>query len=151
MNIKCQHCHTRYRFDEAVLKGAKGALVRCRRCGNSILVLIPGETDSEISVFHSMVSSQNLAEGDRTAPVVSSAKEKLSPPPDVGKGIPDGEWERPTEKNPEEGKASWKGISAKLPPIAMPDHKTSIFFPPAPKSPTKVRQRRLFRWSPFFP
>jgi predicted Zn finger-like uncharacterized protein len=43
MIIECPACRTRFRLDEAKIKG-KGARVRCRRCGESILVLKPDET-----------------------------------------------------------------------------------------------------------
>jgi len=150
MNIKCQHCQARYRLDEAVLKGAKGALVRCRSCGNSILVMIPGETNSDISVLHSVRSSQNHSEINRTDPAVfSSAKEKRSPPSDVGQVFPVEEWECAPEKNREE-KESMIGNEKQVPPVSVPDHKPSIFYPPWPKSPSKVRHRRIFRWHSIF-
>jgi predicted Zn finger-like uncharacterized protein len=38
MIIECQECHARFRLDETRIKG-KGARVRCRRCGESILVM----------------------------------------------------------------------------------------------------------------
>jgi len=42
MIIECTACSTRFRLDESRIKG-RGARVRCRRCGESILVLKPGE------------------------------------------------------------------------------------------------------------
>ncbi len=42
MNIECPACRTRFRLDEAKIKG-RGARVRCRRCGESIMVLKPEE------------------------------------------------------------------------------------------------------------
>jgi predicted Zn finger-like uncharacterized protein len=38
MIIECQSCHARFRLDEAKIKG-RGARVRCRKCGDSIVVL----------------------------------------------------------------------------------------------------------------
>lgn len=42
MIIECPACRTRFRLDEARIKG-RGARVRCRRCGESIVVLKPKE------------------------------------------------------------------------------------------------------------
>ncbi|MGZ8447764.1 MAG: zinc-ribbon domain-containing protein, partial [Candidatus Deferrimicrobiaceae bacterium] len=38
MIIECQTCHARFRLDESRIKG-RGARVKCRKCGNSIVVL----------------------------------------------------------------------------------------------------------------
>jgi len=42
MIIECPACRTRFRLDEVKIKG-RGARVRCRRCGESIMVLKPEE------------------------------------------------------------------------------------------------------------
>src|SRR3990172_2058759 len=42
MIIECPACRTRFRLDEAKIKG-RGARVRCRRCGEPIMVLKPEE------------------------------------------------------------------------------------------------------------
>ncbi len=42
MIIECQSCRARFRLDEAKIKG-RGARVRCRRCGEAIVVLKPEE------------------------------------------------------------------------------------------------------------
>jgi predicted Zn finger-like uncharacterized protein len=41
MIIECQTCHARFRLDESRIKG-RGARVRCRKCGDSIVVLKDG-------------------------------------------------------------------------------------------------------------
>ena len=41
MVITCGDCGARFRLDVALLKGAKGIRVRCRRCGGKIVVLRP--------------------------------------------------------------------------------------------------------------
>lgn len=41
MIIECQTCHTRFRLDESRIKG-RGARVKCRKCGDSIVVLKGG-------------------------------------------------------------------------------------------------------------
>ena len=38
MIIECQTCHARFRLDESKIRG-RGARVKCRKCGDSILVL----------------------------------------------------------------------------------------------------------------
>ena len=38
MIIKCQACQARFRLDESKIKG-KGARIRCRKCGESIIVM----------------------------------------------------------------------------------------------------------------
>ncbi len=43
MIVECTACHARFRLDESKIKG-KGARVRCRRCGESILVLKTAES-----------------------------------------------------------------------------------------------------------
>ncbi len=42
MLIECSSCHARYRIKASMLKGFKGAQVRCRKCGGMIVVLTPG-------------------------------------------------------------------------------------------------------------
>jgi len=41
MVVKCESCRTGYRLNEALLKGAKGAAIRCPRCGERIIVMNP--------------------------------------------------------------------------------------------------------------
>lgn len=42
MVIECAGCKARYRFKKSMLKGFKGAEVRCRKCGGMIVVVAPG-------------------------------------------------------------------------------------------------------------
>jgi predicted Zn finger-like uncharacterized protein len=42
MLIECGSCRARYRVKPSMLKGFKGAEVRCRKCGGMIVVLTPG-------------------------------------------------------------------------------------------------------------
>ncbi len=42
MLIECGSCRSRYRIKTSMLKGFKGAEVRCRKCGGMIVVLTPG-------------------------------------------------------------------------------------------------------------
>lgn len=43
MIIECQTCHARFRLDESRIRG-RGARVKCRKCGDSIVVLKDGAT-----------------------------------------------------------------------------------------------------------
>jgi len=45
MIIECPSCRTKFRLDEARIKG-RGARVRCRRCGDAIVVLKPEEAQA---------------------------------------------------------------------------------------------------------
>jgi predicted Zn finger-like uncharacterized protein len=44
MIIECQSCHARFRLDATKIRG-KGARVKCRRCGDSIIVLLEGRKE----------------------------------------------------------------------------------------------------------
>jgi predicted Zn finger-like uncharacterized protein len=43
MIIECKSCHARFRLDESKIRG-KGARVKCRRCGDGIIVLRDDDT-----------------------------------------------------------------------------------------------------------
>lgn len=51
MIVNCGSCGSRFRLDEALLKGAKGARIRCRSCGSGIVLLKdpggPGDAASQ--------------------------------------------------------------------------------------------------------
>lgn len=42
MEIECSCCQARYRMKESMMRGFRGAEVRCRKCGGTIAVLTPG-------------------------------------------------------------------------------------------------------------
>ena len=53
MIVECNRCHSRYRMKRSVLKGSRGAKVRCRKCGETFVVLNPrplSGTDSPVAV-----------------------------------------------------------------------------------------------------
>ena len=79
MIIECQTCHARFRLDESRIKG-RGARVKCRKCGDSIVVLKDG------------ASSPPAPGGDGFfdlgSAVRDSAGEKSGVPPPVGNLIP---------------------------------------------------------------
>ena len=53
MDITCGDCGARFRLDRELLKGERGARVRCRRCGGPIVVWVPEESpappDADVS------------------------------------------------------------------------------------------------------
>lgn len=53
MIVDCKRCHAEYRLNEALFQGSRGMQIRCRSCGNSILVLNPGGLASELAVLRS--------------------------------------------------------------------------------------------------
>ena len=42
MEIECSCCQARYRMKDSMMRGFRGAEVRCRKCGGTIAVLTPG-------------------------------------------------------------------------------------------------------------
>ncbi len=83
--ITCESCKSRFRFDERLLKGAKGALVKCPRCRERILVrnpaapkvMPPAEPPSMPRDTPPMVHGITPP----AAPPVSPPKLTLPPPP----------------------------------------------------------------------
>jgi predicted Zn finger-like uncharacterized protein len=51
MIVDCMHCHAEYRLYEALFQGARGIQIRCRSCGNSILVRKPGGHASHLTAL----------------------------------------------------------------------------------------------------
>lgn len=41
MTIECHSCHARFHLDDNLFKGSRGMLVRCRKCGEAIVVVNP--------------------------------------------------------------------------------------------------------------
>ncbi len=65
MIVDCKHCRTQYRLNEALFQGARGMQVRCRSCGNSILVLNPGGLASKLAVLRVAVPLRDEAADPR--------------------------------------------------------------------------------------
>src|SRR5512134_1441936 len=98
MIIECPMCRTRFRLDEAKIKG-RGARIRCRRCGEAIVVLKPeglreapaphaggGLLDLRTVVRESLGDSPPSPSGghpEETAPLASPPVSAEAPPPDV--------------------------------------------------------------------
>jgi predicted Zn finger-like uncharacterized protein len=90
MIIECQTCHARFRLDESRIKG-RGARVKCRKCGDSIVVLKDGAS-----------APAPPAPGgddffDLGSAVRDSAGESSGSPPPVGTLIPFPAPSRPAE------------------------------------------------------
>jgi predicted Zn finger-like uncharacterized protein len=88
MIIECQTCHARFRLDESRIKG-RGARVKCRKCGDSIVVLkesAPAPPAPDGGGYFDLGSAVRDSVGEAPA----------SPPP-VGNLIPFPAPFRPTE------------------------------------------------------
>ena len=99
MKVDCNNCRARYRLDEAMFKGSKGIQVRCRSCGNSMIVLNPGVIISEMSVLNQVTASRDRSDKRRIDPAVSLARREHSPPPEVGRTTPVEEEARISKEN----------------------------------------------------
>jgi predicted Zn finger-like uncharacterized protein len=69
MIIECQTCHARFRLDESRIKG-RGARVKCRKCGDSIVVLknsAPAPPASGGDGFFDLGSAVRDSDGERPA------------------------------------------------------------------------------------
>ncbi|MDD5762735.1 MAG: zinc-ribbon domain-containing protein, partial [bacterium] len=92
MIIECQTCHARFRLDESRIKG-RGARVKCRKCGDSIVVLKEGAPPPATT------SPAPGEDGffDLGSAVRDSAGDGAGSPPPVGNLIPFPAPSRPVE------------------------------------------------------
>jgi predicted Zn finger-like uncharacterized protein len=88
MIIECQTCHARFRLDESRIKG-RGARVKCRKCGDSIVVLKDGAPAPPAQGGDGFF--------DLGSAVRDSADEGPGSPPPVGNLIPFPAPPRPAE------------------------------------------------------
>jgi predicted Zn finger-like uncharacterized protein len=102
MDITCGDCGARFRLDRALLKGEKGARVRCRRCGGHIVVRIPEESPVPAPVKDASPKEPTAFEADisgvfRSEPASSPVPppQEASPPPAVEPAAPAQEWISP--------------------------------------------------------
>jgi len=93
LDITCGDCGARFRLDAALLKGAKGGRVRCRRCGGNINIVVLRPEAPE-------------------APLLVSADEVVP----IDTGIPSAELKGRTSPAPDEGTA----VGADLPGVNLP-------------------------------
>ena len=150
MNVDCNNCRARYRLDEAMFKGSKGMQVRCRSCGNFILILNPAEITSGMSVLNQVSASRDRSDKRSTEPAVSLAKKEHAPPPEAGQSTPVEEPARIVQEN-RGVDDSWGELDGKVPPVSEGAPAALVFYPPFPKSPAKIRRRRTFQWSFLIP
>ena len=93
MVITCESCASRFRFDEGLLKGAKGALVKCPRCSERILVRNPaaprisGPIASRTMPRGTPPTDQRILPPVPLSPPVSPPKSPLPAPP-AAVGLP---------------------------------------------------------------
>jgi len=90
MIIECQTCHARFRLDESRIKG-RGARVKCRKCGESIVVL----KDSAPAPAHPAPGGDGFF--DLGSAVRDSDGERPGFPPPFGNLIPFPAPSRPAE------------------------------------------------------
>ena len=103
MDITCGDCGAHYRLDVALLKGEKGARIRCRKCGGRIVVRLPEESpvpSPPVPAAREVVPKEDSASAPRTG------QEEISPPPAE---------ESPAPEKPPEKSAPWQEEAA-LPP-----------------------------------
>ena len=149
MNIDCNTCRARYHVDSALFKGAKGMRVRCRRCGNSLYVLNPGEISSDRNAVNDTSTPWNPSDNSGIEPAVSLAGQEQSTPPEMARMLPEGE---PAPRSQEDGEKeeSLEELFRKPLPASGYPNAPFLFYPPLPKSTEKARSRRKFRWSSLF-
>ena len=150
MNVDCNNCRARYRLDEAMFKGSKGMQVRCRSCGNAILILNPAELASGMPVLNQVAASRDRSDKRSTEPAVSLAKKEHAPPPEAGQSTPVEEPARIVQEN-RVVDDSWGELESNYPPVPEDAPAALVFYPPFPKSPAKSYRRRMFKWSFLIP
>jgi predicted Zn finger-like uncharacterized protein len=93
MIIECQTCHARFRLDESKIKG-RGARVKCRKCGDSIVALKDGASTPPAPAGDGFF--------DLGSAVRDSAGESRGGPPPIGNLIPFPAPARPVEPEAKE-------------------------------------------------
>ena len=112
MIIECQACHARFQLDESRIKG-KGARIRCRKCGESIIVMksdIPPTSPSppaakDLFDLRAILDAPEKKAARSSRDEVDAAFDKIfSPEPETGPVAPREEKvpAPPEEKAPEE-------------------------------------------------
>ena len=122
--------------------------VRCRRCGESILVLKPEEIASGMSVLVGVASEGDHSGNRSTKPAVSHAKEEYYPPLEleVEQVPPVEEQARISRRTWEEGEFSVAEGGGKFLPGSVQTYDFTIIYPPLPKSPPENDRRHTFIW-----
>ena len=144
MNINCENCQARYSLDVTMFKSSTGIVVRCRRCGKSMIVLKTEEIPKDMSVLDSMAPEGDYSANWSTEPTVSSTKEEYSPPLEAKLVPPVEEQTRIPKKDHEEKNFSFAKAGKKSPSGLGQPYAFTALYPPLPKSPSKIRQRSTF-------
>jgi len=88
MVVQCKSCMTEYRLNEALLKGAKGACIRCPKCRERILVENPQAPQAAPSI------TQRVTPPVVTPPIMPRVEPPAAPlipqriPPPIGSPVP---------------------------------------------------------------
>jgi len=81
MIVECYNCRSRYRLNPSIMKGHQGAEVRCRKCGGTFIIQVPGSlsgTGSPAGVAGAAVRRDVPL--SPTDPVRPSARPGIVPP-----------------------------------------------------------------------
>ncbi|MBP2668131.1 MAG: family finger-like protein [Deltaproteobacteria bacterium] len=83
MIIECQSCHARFRLDATKIRG-KGARVKCRRCGDSIIVLLEGRKEEASPAVGAggFLDLGSVVRDSLADPPAGPAQGAATPPPD---------------------------------------------------------------------
>jgi len=145
MIIECPACRTRFRLDEAKIKG-RGARVRCRRCGEPIIVLKPEEPQAAAAkdagggfLDLRSVVRESMGETSEKAPPEPSLPAGLS----GGKDEADAAFKKDfaTRRTEKPSPAREEKESAPLPDLAVdfrPEEKIDIDLPAEPPKETAM-------------
>lgn len=134
MIIECKTCHARFRLDESKIKG-RGARVKCRKCGDQIVVLKdaePGPAGQPREGEGSLDLSSALREPpDNLIPFPKAPSRTAEPPEAAAKDEVDFAFEQllsRTTETPEEAAPPAEPPEPSIEPPAEPTFET----PPAP-------------------
>jgi predicted Zn finger-like uncharacterized protein len=83
MIIECQTCHARFRLDATKIRG-KGARVKCRRCGDNIIVLLESRQEASPPAAEAggFLDLGSAVRDSLTEPPAGPARMPAIPPPD---------------------------------------------------------------------
>ncbi len=126
IRVECEACRSSFHLDEGLIRGARGARVRCRKCGGSIDVVRPGTTCN-------VEDPTNRPDGKETAMEDGTTEEKAA----VGKKEDKGGWVSP---------AYTVSRSVTLDPAALSASRCVAFLPDGPGiEPYRVLRTRILQ------
>ncbi len=89
MVIECTICQARFRMRESIMRGFKGAEVRCRKCGGIIVIMTPA-TVQGTETLERGADPRRLPTSPREKPGTFAGREEPAPEP-APRGLPAGE------------------------------------------------------------